>query len=260
MCWGAQLRFIHVPSIRREESDHARKAEADRAAAEQERARAEDAADRLAKEKTAAEDALARASKEKAEAEAQRAAAEQAKADAEQASRVLAEQKAQADAARQASEADAIRARSDAQRAEQDKTELRERLRDQLNVILETRQSARGLIVNMSDVLFDSGRATLRPGAREKLAKVAGIVLAYPGLRLEVEGHTDSVGPADYNQDLSERRANAVRSFLIDQGMPSNTIAARGFGMTQPVATTGTSAGRQENRRVELVVSGSPIQ
>ena len=257
---AAARRELEMIARAREESDHARKAEADRAAAEQERARAEDAADRLAKEKAAAEDALARASKEKAAAEAQRAAAEQAKADAEQASRVLAEQKAQADAARQASEADAIRARSDAQRAEQDKTELRERLRDQLNVILETRESARGLIVNMSDVLFDSGRATLRPGAREKLAKVAGIVLAYPGLRLEVEGHTDSVGPADYNQDLSERRANAVRSFLIDQGMPSNTIAARGFGMTQPVATNGTSAGRQENRRVELVVSGSPIQ
>ena len=264
---AAARRELETIARARDEADRARKAEAERAAAEQDRARAEEAADRLVKEKADAEAALARAAKEKAEAEAQRAAAEQAKADAQQASRVLAEQKAQADAARQASEAarqaseaEAIRARSDAQRAELDKAELRERLRDQLNVILETRESARGLIVNMSDVLFDSGRATLRPGAREKLAKVAGIVLAYPGLRLQVEGHTDSIGPADYNQDLSERRANAVRAFLIDQGVTSDTIGARGFGDTRPVATNGTGTGRQENRRVELIVSGSPIQ
>src|SRR5262249_3440676 len=147
-----------------------------------------------------------------------------------------------------------------AQQAELDKAALRERLRQQLNVILETQESARGLIVNMSDVLFDTGRATLRPGAREKLAKVAGIVLAYPGLRLEVEGHTDSIGAVDYNQDLSERRANAVRAFLIEQGIPTATIVARGFGKSQPVATNGTSEGRQQNRRVELIVSGSPIQ
>ena len=100
----------------------------------------------------------------------------------------------------------------------------------------------------------------MRPGAREKLAKVAGIVLAYPGLRLEVEGHTDSVGPADYNQDLSERRANTVRTFLIEEGISSASIAARGYGKMQPVATNGTATGRQQNRRVELIVSGSPIQ
>jgi outer membrane protein OmpA-like peptidoglycan-associated protein len=129
-----------------------------------------------------------------------------------------------------------------------------------LNVILQTRESARGLIVNMSDVLFDSGKATLRPGAREKLAKVAGIVLAYPGLSLEVEGHTDSVGAADYNLDLSERRANTVRAFLSQQGVSAASIVARGFGKEQPVATNGTAAGRQQNRRVELIVSGSPIQ
>ena len=111
----------------------------------------------------------------------------------------------------------------------------------------------------MSDVLFDSGKSTLRIGAREKLAKVAGILLAYPDLKVEVEGHTDSIGTADYNQDLSERRANAVRTFLIQQGI-SGSIAARGFGKDQPVATNGTVEGRQQNRRVELIVSGSPIQ
>lgn len=264
---AAAKRELDIIARARAESDRAQKADADRAAAEQERANAEQAADQLAKEKAAAEDALARAANEKAEAEAQRAAAERAKADAEEASKALAEQKAQADAARQASDAEAARARSDAeqarsdaQHAEQDKAALRERLRQQLNLVLETRESARGLIVNMSDVLFDSGRATLRPGAREKLAKIAGIVLANPGLRLEVEGHTDSIGPADYNQELSERRANAVRAFLIEQGISSDTIGARGFGKTEPVATNGTSSGRQQNRRVELIVSGSPIQ
>jgi outer membrane protein OmpA-like peptidoglycan-associated protein len=257
---AAAQRELDMIARARDESDRARRAETARAAAEQERARAEEAADRLAKEKSAAEEAAARSAKEKTDAEAQRAAAEKAKAEAEQASKTLAEQKAQADAARQASEADAARARSDAQQAEQDKAALRERLRQQLNIILQTRESARGLIVNMSDVLFDSGRATLRPGAREKLAKVAGIVLAYPGLRLEVEGHTDSVGPADYNQDLSERRANSVRAFLIEQGISSAAIAARGYGKMQPVATNGTATGRQQNRRVELIVSGSPIQ
>src|SRR5215475_5856997 len=111
----------------------------------------------------------------------------------------------------------------------------------------------------MSDVLFDTDRTTLRPGAREKLAKIAGIVLGHPGLDLEVEGHTDSIGASDYNQDLSERRANAVRTFLIQQGIPSGSIMARGYGKTQPVATNGTAEGRQRNRRVELIVSGEPI-
>jgi outer membrane protein OmpA-like peptidoglycan-associated protein len=254
------LRELNMLASARAESERARKAEAERAAAEEARARAEAAADRLAQQKAAADRALARSAEEKAVADAERAAAERAKSEAERATRTLAQQKAQADAARQASEAEAERARSDAQQADQDKAALRARLREQLNIVLETRESARGLIVNMSDVLFDSGRATLRSGAREKLAKVAGIVLANPGLSLEVEGHTDSVGAADYNQDLSERRAETVRTFLIQQGIGTGAIVARGFGKTQPVATNGTVAGRQQNRRVEMIVSGSSIQ
>jgi outer membrane protein OmpA-like peptidoglycan-associated protein len=226
----------------------------------QEKDAAEQALARSAQERAAAEDALARTARERAELEAQRVAAERARLEAEQATQALAQQKAQADAARQASEAEAARARSAAEQAEHDKVALRERLRQQLNVILQTRESARGLIVNMSDVLFDSGKATLRPGAREKLAKVSGIILAYPGLNLEVEGHTDSVGPASYNMDLSERRANTVRAFLSQQGISTASIVARGFGKEQPVATNGTAAGRQQNRRVELIVSGTPIQ
>jgi outer membrane protein OmpA-like peptidoglycan-associated protein len=257
---AAAQRELDMIAKARTESARAQRAEAARAAADEARVRAEDAADRLAQEKAAAEQASARSAQERAEADAMRAAAERAKSEAEQATQALAQQKAEADAARQASEAEAARARSDAQQAEQDKTALRARLREQLNIILQTRESARGLIVNMSDVLFDSGKATLRPGAREKLAKVAGIVLAYPGLNLEVEGHTDAVGAADYNQDLSEHRAQAVRAFLMQQGISTASIVARGFGKEQPVATNGTAAGRQQNRRVELIVSGSPIQ
>jgi outer membrane protein OmpA-like peptidoglycan-associated protein len=115
------------------------------------------------------------------------------------------------------------------------------------------------LIVNMSDVLFDTGKSTLRPLAREKLAKVAGIVSGHPGLRLDVEGHTDSVGGDDYNQQLSEQRAAAVRDYLMQQGMPANSLTAKGFGKTQPVASNETAEGRQQNRRVELVISGEVI-
>jgi outer membrane protein OmpA-like peptidoglycan-associated protein len=257
---AAAQRELDMLAKARTESARAQRAEADRAAADEARVRAENAADRLAQEKAAAEQASARSAQERLDADAQRVAAERAKADAEQMTQALAEQKLRADAARQASEAEAARARSEAQQAEQDKAALRARLREQLNIILQTRESARGLIVNMSDVLFDSGKATLRSGAREKLAKVAGIVLAYPGLALEVEGHTDGVGAADYNQDLSERRAYAVRTFLLQQGISTESIVAHGYGKEQPVATNGTATGRPQNRRVELIVSGSPIQ
>jgi outer membrane protein OmpA-like peptidoglycan-associated protein len=126
-------------------------------------------------------------------------------------------------------------------------------------VILETRETARGLIINMSDVLFDTGKYSLKPGAREKLAKVSGIILAHPGLNLQIEGHTDSVGGDDYNQHLSEQRAYSVRDYLVAQGISGETISALGLGKTAPVTTNSTAVGRQQNRRVELVVSGEPI-
>jgi outer membrane protein OmpA-like peptidoglycan-associated protein len=115
------------------------------------------------------------------------------------------------------------------------------------------------LIVNMSDVLFDTGKFTLRPEAREKLAKVAGIVAGHPGLTLAVEGYTDSVGNDDYNQQLSEQRGGSVRDYLIAQGMGGDSVSSKGFGKTQPVASNETAAGRQQNRRVELVISGDGI-
>jgi outer membrane protein OmpA-like peptidoglycan-associated protein len=271
---AAAQRELQLLANARAEAERARTADAERAAAEDARARAEETAGRLAQEKAAAEQASAQSAQARTQAEAQRAEAERAKTDAERAkadaerarseaeraAQQLAQEKARADQARQAFETEAARARSAAEQAEQDKAALRARLREQLNIILETRESARGLIVNMSDVLFDSGQATLRPGAREKIAKVAGILLVYPGLTLEVEGHTDSIGPADYNQDLSEHRADAVRTFLVQQGIPAGSMAARGYGKTQPVATNGTAAGRQQNRRVELIVSAEPIR
>jgi outer membrane protein OmpA-like peptidoglycan-associated protein len=130
---------------------------------------------------------------------------------------------------------------------------------EQFNRIMETRDSARGLVVTMADVLFDTGKYDLRPPTREALARLSGIVLAHPGLRFEVEGHTDSTGSDELNQVLSQQRAGAVRDYLIQQGLPSPSISAVGFGKTVPVADNSTAEGRQKNRRVELIVSGEII-
>jgi len=143
--------------------------------------------------------------------------------------------------------------------AVQDREELRAKLLQQFNLIFATRDTARGLIVSLSDVLFDTGKSTLRPVAREKLAKISGIVLAYPDLRLAIEGHTDSVGSDAMNQLLSEQRAGSVRDYLARQNIPAASMTSRGFGKTQPVASNDTAEGRQQNRRVELVVSGEVI-
>jgi outer membrane protein OmpA-like peptidoglycan-associated protein len=151
------------------------------------------------------------------------------------------------------------RVAADKRQLELDKADLRAQLLLQFNTILQTRDTARGLIVNMSDVLFDTAKFTLRPEAREKLAKVAGIVSGHPGLRLDVEGHTDNVGGDAYNQTLSEERGGSVRDFLIGQGMARTSVASTGFGKTQPVASNETVSGRQQNRRVEMVISGEII-
>jgi len=163
------------------------------------------------------------------------------------------------EAQRAANQANLDRAAKEKAQAELEKAELRAQLLRQFNAVLQTRDTARGLIVNMSDVLFDSGKYSLRPLAREKLAKVAGIVSGHPGLRLDVEGHTDSVGGDEYNQRLSEQRGAAVRDYLTQQGMSSNSVTAKGLGKTQPVASNETANGRQQNRRVELVISGEVI-
>jgi outer membrane protein OmpA-like peptidoglycan-associated protein len=217
----------------------------EKAAADQRDAEARVAAEQAQRAKAEAEQAAAQSdlAKRQAEAEAERASQERA-----------------ASLARQQEAQDQLAlARQSAEQAEQEKALLREQLRQQLNVILETRETARGLIINMSDVLFDTGKYSLKPGAREKLAKVSGIILAHPGLNLEIEGHTDSVGSDEYNQRLSEQRANSVRDYLVAQGLSGGTISALGLGKSAPVTTNSTAAGRQQNRRVELVVSGEPI-
>jgi outer membrane protein OmpA-like peptidoglycan-associated protein len=227
------------------------------------------------KEQAQADADNARRQKEQAQADAANAQAAAVTAQAATADAQAAAAKAQADsvanqnasaAAISAAQADADRSRSIAQQAQQneskadaDKAAMRAQLSVQLNEILETRDSARGLIVSMSDVLFDTGQYSLKPGAREKLAKVAGILIAYPGLNIAVGGYTDNVGGDEMNQKLSENRAGAVRDYLVQEGVTANTVSATGFGNSSPVASNDNSAGRQENRRVELVVSGEAI-
>jgi outer membrane protein OmpA-like peptidoglycan-associated protein len=147
----------------------------------------------------------------------------------------------------------------EAQATEQENEGLRTQLMAQLSGILETKETARGLIVSMSGVLFKTGQATLAPAAREKLAKVAGILATHKGLRIEADGFTDSTGPAPFNERLSESRAQAARDFLVSQGVAADAIVSRGFGSDHPIAGNDTEAGRMENRRVELVVSGEGI-
>jgi len=211
---------------------------------------------RLANERQASADAQAQSQAQAADATRQK---EQAQSDAAKAQADMAANQATSAAAVSAAQADADRSRLAAQQAETDKAAMRMRLSEQLNSILETRDSARGLIVSMSDVLFDTGKYTLKPGAREKLAKVAGILLAYPGLNIEVGGYTDNVGGDVMNQTLSENRAGSVRDYLVQQGVGSGAVSAKGFGNTLPVASNDNSAGRQQNRRVELLVSGDAI-
>jgi outer membrane protein OmpA-like peptidoglycan-associated protein len=185
-------------------------------------------------------------------------AAQQAKLDAEQAQAA----KAQADAARAQAEAQAADERAKAAEANknaEDANAVREKLRTQLNSVLATSESARGLIVNMSDVLFDTGKYTLKPTTQISLAKVAGILQAYPGLKVQVEGYTDIVGSDELNQKLSENRASAVKDFLVSQGVSQGNITSQGFGKNSPVADNSTPSGRAQNRRVNMVVSGDAI-
>jgi outer membrane protein OmpA-like peptidoglycan-associated protein len=258
------------------DEEAARRAAAERAKVEADQARlaAVQAADQAARDRAAAEAAraaaMADADRIRREAEVARAAAQ---AETDRLRAEAAQERANLEAARAAAEAQRTAAQNDAEKArlaaaesdrlrlqaEQEKAAIKEQLRQQLNLVLETRSTARGLIVNMNDVLFDTAKYTLRPGAREKLAKISGILLAHPSLKVQVEGHTDSVGGDEYNQRLSEERASTVRDFLVQNGISMNNVSAVGFGKTRPVVSNDTAAGRQQNRRVELVVSGDEI-
>lgn len=228
------------------------KAEADAKASAEAEAKAKAQAEEDARRRAQAEADRAAAEKAQAEAEQQKAAADAARAAA-----LAAQQQAQAESLKaQQAAAEADRQRQEAIRQ---KEEMRARLLQQLNQVLETRDSARGLIVNMPDVLFDSGQYTLKPAARERLARISGILGAYPDLKMEIDGYTDSIGSEEFNQHLSEKRAGAVRDYLVDAGIPVNNTLAKGMGMTNPIADNSTSAGRKLNRRVEMIVSGDAI-
>ncbi len=242
--------------------------QADEATRRKEQAESDTAKAQAAKAQAESDTVNAQAAKAQAEAEADKARNDSADAQAatakaqsdmanSQASSATALSAAQADAeqSRQAAQ----QAQLSAQQAETDKAAMRTKLSEQLNSILQTRDSARGLIVSMSDVLFDTGKYSLKPGAREKLAKVAGILLAYPGLNIEVGGYTDNVGGDAMNQTLSENRASSVRDYLVQQGVSTGSVSSKGFGNSLPVASNDNSAGRQQNRRVELLVSGDAI-
>jgi outer membrane protein OmpA-like peptidoglycan-associated protein len=228
-------RIITIRKIKEEDEAAQRKAreDAERAAKE-----AQESA-----EQAAAQRAQAEAAQRQAQERAEQARLQQQEAD---------EQRRQAEEARQQAE-------QQAQQAQQQSAQMREQLKNQLNQVLQTRETARGLIVNMSDVLFDFNKYTLKPEAREKLAKVSGILLAYPNLKLQVEGYTDNIGSDQYNQKLSEERADSVRDFLVQQSVPDNNITAQGYGESHPIADNSTSSGRAQNRRVQLVVSGNAI-
>ncbi|HEY1463782.1 MAG TPA: OmpA family protein, partial [Terriglobales bacterium] len=252
---------------------------------EQERIEAEKQAMREKQEKAeadarAAADAQAKAeaqsqedARRRAQAEADRQAADAARATADAARDAAEKQQAEADAARtaalaqqQQAQADASKARAAAeesdrlrQEAIRQKEEMRARLLNQLNQVLETKDTERGLVVNMPDVLFDSGQYTLKPAARERLARISGIVAAYPDLKLQIEGYTDSVGSDAYNQTLSEKRAGSERDYLVNDGVSINNVIAQGMGKSDPIADNSSAAGRKLNRRVEMIVSGESI-
>ena len=236
-------RTIAIRTAQEQEAAQERQAAAERTARAQ--AQAQQAAQAQAQAEQAQQQAQAQAEQQRQQAEAEQQRLQQ---QAEQ-------QRQQAEQARQ----QAQQAQQRAQQAETEKTQMRDRLLQQLNSILQTRQTNRGLVVTMSQVLFETGQATLHGQTRETLAKVAGVLLTYPGVKVEVDGYTDNTGGEEVNQELSEKRADAVDSFLVQQGLPAGTVTAHGFGESNPVAPNDTAMGRAMNRRVEIVVSGDVI-
>jgi outer membrane protein OmpA-like peptidoglycan-associated protein len=226
------------------------------------RKRAEDAEASAEAQRRAAEEQQAAATRAQAEAQ-QAQAQQQAEAQQRQAAELAQQQseqaRKQAELAQQQANQQAQASEQARQQAENDKNQMRARLLQQLNQVLQTRDTARGLIVSMPDVLFDTGKSQLKPAARERLARVGGILLAYPDIKVEIDGYTDSTGGQEFNQKLSMQRAGSVESYLAQQGVAGTSMTTQGFGPSDPIASNDTAAGRQQNRRVELVVSGESI-
>lgn len=210
---------------------------------------------RIQKEK---EDAAAAAAAS-ASATANAQAAAEAKRQAELTAAKEGQMKAEAAAAAAQSQAKEDAARAEAQRAKAATEALRAQLLSQLNAVLQTTDSPRGLVVNMGDVLFETAKYALSTDAKLKLARLSGVILSHPGLNLAIEGHTDSTGTDEFNLKLSQQRAETVREFLISQGLTAGTVTAAGMGPANPIADNATAAGRQQNRRVEIIVSGEVI-
>jgi outer membrane protein OmpA-like peptidoglycan-associated protein len=184
-----------------------------------------------------------RASVAQASARDEKQIAENANRRANDAEAVAADQALQADAARDA-----------AAQSQHDADELAEQIS-----LLQARVTDRGLVLTLGDVLFSSGTATLNGGGNGHLDKLAGFLNRYPGRTAVIDGYTDSIGSDDYNQGLSERRAEAVKNFLIGQGIDAPRLTASGMGKSSPVASNSTATGRQQNRRVEVTISNPPV-
>src|SRR5437660_1334952 len=260
-------------AARRAAADAQAKAEADAESAKRDAEQAQAQANEDARKRAEAEQARAEAERQQATmlaqqqaSEAQLAAAHNAADDAQRRLQDAQNQMAQpeqdgnkAERRTRKAQQQTQQAQQQAQQAIQEKEQMRARLREQLNQVLQTRDTARGLIVSMPDVLFDFNKYTLKSEARERLAKISGIVEAYPGLKLQVEGHTDSIGSDEYNVQLSEKRADSVRAYLVSNGVSPDSVSAEGFGKADPVADNSTASGRKLNRRVDMVVSGDVI-
>lgn len=211
------------------------------------RKNAQDQANLAARRAAEAEEQARLAQLQSEEAKRRAAAAESENILAQQRAKELADQKLRA-------ELQAGAAQGEAEKARQERDAARERMRAALNVVVETRETARGLIVNLPDILFDFGKSSLKPEAREKLAKVCGILLIANSYDLSIEGHTDNIGSDAFNQKLSDQRAGVVQGYLSSCGLAQEKLSSQGFGKTQPIAPNNTNAGRQQNRRVEIVI------
>jgi outer membrane protein OmpA-like peptidoglycan-associated protein len=244
---------------RRANQEAQEKAEADARAAQDRATEAQARSDDDARRRAEAERAQAEAQRQQAAAQADQMKAQAESERARQAAEDAERQKEEAERQTQEAQRQTGEAERERQEAVRQKEEMRAKLLAQLNQVLQTRDTVRGLVVNMPDVLFDFNKYTLKPAARERLARVSGIVLAYPDLKLQIEGHTDSIGSEEYNQTLSEKRAATVRDYLVSSGVSMNNVAAKGLGKTDPVADNSSAAGRKLNRRVEMIVSGDVI-
>jgi outer membrane protein OmpA-like peptidoglycan-associated protein len=244
-----------------QQSEDARSIAVKRAAEEKLAAEKQAAEDKAAAEKRAAAEKLAQQQQQAAQREAQLQSEQAAEAKRSAEATALAAQEAQArsqaEAAQKAAQDQAAKSAAAAAQAEQE--QLRAQLLAQLNAVLQTVDTPRGLVVTMADVLFATGKHDLSQEASLKLARLSGVILAHPGLKLRIEGYTDSTGGEAFNLTLSGQRADTVRAFLVQQGLSADTVTSAGMGEERPVADNSTAAGRQQNRRVEIIVSGEAI-